>query len=55
MVRADRTQADLAAHLGISQQSLSRRMSGQTPFSIDELATIATALQVSLTDLVVAA
>lgn len=52
MVRAGRTQSQIAGRLGISQQSLSRRLSGLTSFTIDELAVIATTLEVRLTDLV---
>lgn len=52
MARAGKNQQDVAAHLGISQQSVSRRMSGSTPFTIDELAAIARMLDVRLTELV---
>lgn len=49
MVRAGRIQSEIAGRLGISQQSLSRRLSGATAFSIDELAAIADSLDVRLT------
>lgn len=52
MARAGKNQQDIASHLGISQQSVSRRMSGSTPFTIDELAAIAGLLGVRLTELV---
>lgn len=52
MVRAGRTQSQIATRLGISQQSMSRRLSGATSFTINELAAIATELDVRLTDLV---
>lgn len=41
----------LAARLGISQFSVSRRLRGQVPFSIDELAVAAEFLGVELGDL----
>jgi transcriptional regulator with XRE-family HTH domain len=37
----------------MTQQALSRRLSGQTPFTIDELAKVAGALGVTLADLIV--
>ena len=40
------TQAHLATALRISQQSVSRRLSGETPFNVDELAIIADLLAV---------
>ncbi len=52
MVRAAVNQTDIAVQLGISQQSISRRLSGRTSFTIDELAAIATILNVRLADLV---
>lgn len=41
----------LAAALGISEMSMSRRMTGKLPFGIDELAAVADALGVRVTDL----
>jgi transcriptional regulator with XRE-family HTH domain len=52
MVRAAINQTDIASHLGISQQSISRRLSGRTSFTIDELAHIAIVLNVRLADLI---
>lgn len=45
------TQNDLAAALGVSQQSVSRRVNGLQPWSIDELAIVSDRLGVTLTDL----
>ena len=42
----------LAPMVGMRQQALSRRLNGQTPFTIDELARIASVLDVALADLV---
>jgi len=39
---------ELAHLLGISQQSASRRMNGETPFNVDELEKIARWLNVSI-------
>jgi len=52
MARAKRTQAALAHQIGMGQQALSRRLTGQTPFTVDELARVGQALGVSLADLV---
>jgi transcriptional regulator with XRE-family HTH domain len=43
--------ADLAAELGVSCASVSRRLAGRTPFSADELVATASWLGVPLTDL----
>jgi transcriptional regulator with XRE-family HTH domain len=51
MARRDLTQQTLASRIGMKQQSLSRRLRGETRFSIDELQLIADALDVSITDL----
>lgn len=48
MARGKRTQAALADTIGMKQQSLSRRLSGQTAFSLDELGRVAAALETSL-------
>jgi transcriptional regulator with XRE-family HTH domain len=52
MARSQRTQAALAHEIGMKQQALSRRLSAQTSFSIDELGQIAAVLGVPLADLV---
>ena len=49
------TQQDLAHALEISQQSVSRRLSGITAWSVDELAVVSDLLGVSLVDIVKAA
>lgn len=46
------SQTVLAEKVGIRQQALSRRLNGSTPFRIDELARIADALDIPLTELV---
>lgn len=45
------TGRDLAKTLGVSQQSASRRMTGETPINLDELWTIAAWLKVPVTRL----
>jgi len=52
MARGKRTQAILAHEVGMKQQALSRRLSGRTPFNVDELGRIASALGTSMADLV---
>jgi transcriptional regulator with XRE-family HTH domain len=52
MARRDVTQASLAGKLGVSQQFISRRLSGKVPLSVDELGDIAAAIGVPLVDLV---
>jgi transcriptional regulator with XRE-family HTH domain len=52
MARRSHSQVSLAPLVGMRQQALSRRLSGRTPFTIDELARIAGALDVALADLV---
>jgi transcriptional regulator with XRE-family HTH domain len=47
-----KTQADLASHLGISQQSVSRRLTGGQPFNVVELQQVAEFLGVRVTDLI---
>jgi transcriptional regulator with XRE-family HTH domain len=39
-------QADLAGSLGVSQETLSRRLTGRVPFDVDELVDVAAALGV---------
>jgi transcriptional regulator with XRE-family HTH domain len=48
LARRDMTQRNLADHLGIPQTSVSRRLSGVTPFDINELAAVAELLGVGL-------
>lgn len=48
MARQRRKNIDLAAELLITPQSLSKRLSGEQPFSIDELVVVARFLDVSL-------
>lgn len=45
-------QRDIAARLGITQQAVSRRLSGHVPFAAHELADLADLLDVSVSDLV---
>lgn len=47
MARADLTQQQLAAQIGISQTGLSERLSGQRPFTTDHLYAIAEALGIN--------
>ena len=35
------TQEQLAAHMGVSQAAIARRLSGRVPFDVDELSKIA--------------
>lgn len=51
MARQNKTQADLAELLGVTRQSVSRRMVGQVDFGISELTTIAEFLDVPIADL----
>ncbi|MCV7186995.1 helix-turn-helix domain-containing protein [Mycolicibacterium thermoresistibile] len=46
MARTKRTQSALAHSIGMKQQALSRRLSGRTPFTVDEIAEIARCLDV---------
>lgn len=55
MARTKRTQAILAHSIGMKQQALSRRLSGATPFTVDELGRVADALGTSIVQLVGAA
>lgn len=47
MARKRLTQGDLAEHLNCSQAAVSRRLSGHTPFDVNELQTIADLLGVA--------
>ncbi|MEI8081664.1 MAG: helix-turn-helix transcriptional regulator [Actinomycetes bacterium] len=51
----DITQAKLSELLGISQPNVSRRISGQVPLTVPELARIANVLGCTITELVIAA
>lgn len=53
MARQKTTQAALAERLAMKQQALSRRISGRTPFNVDELHRVAKALGVSTSALMV--
>ena len=44
-------QADLAGSLGVSQETLSRRLTGRVPFDVDELVDVAAALGVDVAEL----
>lgn len=41
-------QADLASAIGLSQQAMSRRLSGEVAFDVDELHALATLLKVDV-------
>lgn len=51
MARRDFSQADLATELSMSQAAVSRRLSGDVIFTIDELAKVARVLRVPLPEL----
>jgi transcriptional regulator with XRE-family HTH domain len=55
LARAGCTQRGLVARSGgrIAERTLARRMGGEVPFSIDDLALIAAALHIPITDLLV--
>lgn len=50
MGRANVTQRNLAANIGMSDQALSARLSGGKAFNLDELAAIAGVLEVDVLD-----
>lgn len=52
MRRKRKTQADMAVVLGFTRQAVSRRLTGQTDFSVTELQRIADFLEVSAADLI---
>lgn len=52
MARQRCTQTTLAERINRDQHFVSRRLSGKVPFSVDELAAIASALDVPLSELV---
>lgn len=49
--RQNKTRAALAREMGVTEMWLSRRVNAQTPFTVDDLATIAAALDVPMADL----
>ncbi|MGM7670240.1 helix-turn-helix domain-containing protein [Microbacterium sp. A93] len=51
LVRAGAKQVDLAAALQLSQTAVSKRLSGRTPFGIDELFVVADFLDIPLSRL----
>ncbi len=51
MGRQRRTQSQLAQHLGVSQVTVSRRLSGEVSFTVDELERVAAFLSVPLAEL----
>jgi len=55
LARKGITQTDLAAKLAKSQPFVSRRLSGRVPFDVADLAAIASVLDITVADLVVAA
>jgi transcriptional regulator with XRE-family HTH domain len=52
MGRKKCNQVVLADRIGMTQQALSRRLAGQTPFTVDELSRVAAALDVLVTTLI---
>jgi transcriptional regulator with XRE-family HTH domain len=46
--RRELNQADAAVLIGVSQQGISRRLNGQTPFALDELEVLASAFGIRL-------
>lgn len=55
LARRHLTQQDLGRRAGIKQSTMSRRMTGETAFTIPELFDVCAVLGLSLTDLLVAA
>lgn len=51
MARRQRLNKDLAKHLGVSAMWVSRRMSGEVPWDVAELSSVAGFLGCSVTDL----
>lgn len=52
MARNGLTQADLAARLRLTQPAVSRRLTGDVPFNVNELALVSRAVGVPLSRLV---
>lgn len=55
MARNDLTQADIAARLRLTQPAVSRRLTGDVPFNVDELSIVSRAVGVPLSRLVAGA
>lgn len=55
MARGQRTQGELAAVLGLSQPSVSSRLKGDVAWDVDELAKVASWLDVPLAELIASA
>jgi transcriptional regulator with XRE-family HTH domain len=55
MAREGLTQEALADRAGMSQSTLSRRLTGELPFDTDELARVAPVLDTAVTQIVMAA
>lgn len=53
VTNADLTQTGLAVILGMSQQAVSAKLAGKTPFTVDELVCISAALKVRLESLLI--
>lgn len=45
------TQAQVAAHLGLSQPAVSRRLRGEVPFNVDEIHSLAALFKTTVTRL----
>lgn len=52
LARRKMSGAELARRTGITQSTMSRRMTGETPFDMDDLEAIAEVLQIDVTDLI---
>lgn len=52
MARKQRTGVELARYLGITQTTLSRRLTGRTAFDLDEIALVAEWLELPISVLV---
>ena len=52
IARRGMTQAAISECIGVSQSQLSKRLQGRIPFNVNELAAIASALDVPLSDLI---
>lgn len=52
MTRRKITQAEVSACIGLTQQAVSRRLAGQVPFDVNELAKIADYLGLDIATLV---
>lgn len=53
MVRQEVNQQQLAESLGLSQAAVSRRLTGEVPFDVNELVAVAAALGITVADLMV--